>query len=131
MNLAAKVGKRIKEFRTKKGITQEELAYQTGLHQANIYLLENGKRRFNSEQIEKISQVLGVPVISFFEEKFEIKSDEMLDDSKLLNCISQMQSSKKIILFSFIEYLQDSGDDIDFETIKKAVELIKQIKQNQ
>ena len=63
-----------------------------------------------------------------FEEKIEV--DELLDDSKVLKIISQMQTSKRAILFHFMKYLQDLGEDIDFEIIKKAIELIKLIKKS-
>ena len=72
MNLSEKVGLKIRKFRLEKGLSQEELAYKTGLQQSQIYRIETGKRRFNSDQLEKISQALGIPAIKFFEEALEI-----------------------------------------------------------
>ena len=75
-----------------------------------------------SEQLEKISQALDVPVIRFFEEKVEI--DEEINNQQLLEIISQMTVPKRKILLNLIEFLQQ----IDFTTAEKAVELIHLMK---
>ena len=126
MNLAEKVGSRIRKFRIEKGLSQEELAYRTNLHQAQIHRIENGKQRFNSDQLEEIANTLNVPVIWFFEDEIKIEDD--IEDQQLLDIISKMQTKKKKVLVKFVEYLQNSKEDIEFEFIKKAYELIHSIK---
>ena len=128
MNLSEKVGKRIRQFRIEKGLSQEELAFSTDLHQPQIYRLENGKQRFNSDQLEKISQVLGMPIIRFFEDDIEIGED--FDDVKLMEIFSQMLIKKRKTLIAFVEYLQNSQEDIDVDTLKKAIEFAKAVKKS-
>lgn len=129
MNLVEKVGKRIRKLRLDKGLSQDELAFQTDLHQSQIYRLENGKQRFNSDQLEKISEVLGVPIIKFFEfEDNEV--GERFNDMKLMEIISQMPARKKRNFGEVIKVLQDFEGDLDVEILKKAIEFIKLAKES-
>lgn len=127
MNLTEKVGKKIKEIRLKKGITQEELAFKADLEQSQIYRLENGKRRFNADQLEKISEVLDVPVINFFEGN--VVFDDEINNQQLLQLITQIQPSKRKVLLNFIRFLQDMDEDyFDVKVFQKMVEAIKLLK---
>ncbi len=44
------------------GISQEELAWQAGLHRTQISLLETGKRAPRLKTIVKLAGALGIPV---------------------------------------------------------------------
>ena len=118
MNLSKKVGSNIRKFRLAKGISQAELAYRTDLHQSQIYMLENGKRNFNSHHLEKISQALDVPVIKFFEEEGKINRE--IEEQKLLDKISGMRPGKRK---EIIDFLLGLDDNIDVKILKKALEL--------
>jgi len=56
-----KVGKKIREFRTKKKLSQEQLAFQSDLHRAYIGHIERGEKNIGLKNLEKISKALGVP----------------------------------------------------------------------
>ena len=49
-----KVGNRIKELRSKLGISQEELGFRSGVHRTYIASLEVGKRNVSIATLEKI-----------------------------------------------------------------------------
>lgn len=123
MKLTEKIGSRIRKFRQAKKISQEELAYRTGMHQSQIYMIENGKRRINTDQLEKISEALGVPVIKFFQA--DTKDKEEFDNQQLLEIISQMSQEKKKELTEILKNVKD----FDFKILRKAVELVKLIKE--
>ena len=53
---------KVKRLRKSKGWTQEELAVQTGLHRTYIGSIERGERNVSLINVEKIADVLGVPV---------------------------------------------------------------------
>lgn len=55
------VGIKIKELRTEKGLSQQELANKCGMSKNSIYNYENGKRSPRSEDLYKIAEALGVP----------------------------------------------------------------------
>lgn len=53
-------GKRLKEVRQSVGISQEELAFKSGLHRTYISSVERGERNISLINIKKISDALGV-----------------------------------------------------------------------
>ena len=61
------MGNNIRIIRTKKGLTQEALALESGLSQGYINQLENGKRLYTQKSLEMIAESLSTPVISFFQ----------------------------------------------------------------
>ena len=61
-----KVGKRIKELREEKGMSQEELAYKAGLYRTYIGHLENARYSPSAYILFKISKVLGVDSCLFY-----------------------------------------------------------------
>jgi transcriptional regulator with XRE-family HTH domain len=60
------VGNNIRSIRTRKGMTQEALALESGLSQAYINQLENGKRLYTQKSLELIAQALATPMAQFF-----------------------------------------------------------------
>ena len=61
-----KVGRRIKELRSKLGISQEELGFRSGVHRTYIASLEVGKRNISIATLEKIVNALEVSFSAFF-----------------------------------------------------------------
>ena len=51
-----------------KGISQEELAFETGLHRTYISDVERGKRSISLKNIEKIAESLGIEIYELFKE---------------------------------------------------------------
>ena len=62
------VGNNIRTIRTRKGLTQEALALESGLSQGYINQLENGKRLYTQKSLEMIAESLSTPVIELFKE---------------------------------------------------------------
>ena len=60
------VSKRIRDARTQAGLTQEQLAAETGLPQSHISRIENAKHSPARATIEKIAKALGKP-LEFFD----------------------------------------------------------------
>lgn len=58
-----KVGKRIKKFREKAKLTQEQLAQKAGLKNANYFaVIERGEVTTSPANILKISKALGIDI---------------------------------------------------------------------
>jgi len=55
-----KVGKNIRNYREKKGLTQEGLAHEADLHRAYIGQIERGEKNIGVKNLEKIAQSLGI-----------------------------------------------------------------------
>lgn len=61
-----KVGRRIKELRTKQGLSQEEFAFKCDLDRTYITSLERGKRNISLENLEKIAKAFNMTLSEFF-----------------------------------------------------------------
>ena len=73
---------RIKEFRARNGLTQEELARKVGVRRETIVFLERGKYNPSLRLAHDIAKVLGSPIEQLFildeekQEKQELKREE-------------------------------------------------------
>lgn len=56
----------VRERRTLLKFSQEELAYQAGLHRTYIGMIERGEKNITLENIAKISTALKLPVSELF-----------------------------------------------------------------
>ena len=60
-------GKKVKQFRLELGISQEELAFRSGLHRTYISDLERGNRNVSLETIQKIANALNISIDKLFD----------------------------------------------------------------
>ena len=67
MNIQEKYGSKVKEFRIKKGWSQEKLALTADLDRTYIPSIEKGYRKVSIVVVEKISIALGVEIRFFFD----------------------------------------------------------------
>ena len=65
--IAKIIGQRIRNYRTKLGLSQEILAELSGFHHTYIGQLERGEKNATIESIEKISKALDIPLSKLFE----------------------------------------------------------------
>lgn len=66
-SLKTKFGKKLKEIRNARGVTQEELADKTGLTVESISNIERGIFGPKFDNLEKIAKVLKVEVKALFD----------------------------------------------------------------
>lgn len=57
-----RVGIKIRKYREKKGWTQEQLAFEAGLHRAYIGHIERGEKNIGLKNLEKIAKTLNVDI---------------------------------------------------------------------
>ena len=60
------LGKRIKELRLQKKISQTEIAYRCGFDKSNYNTIESGKRNPTITSLLKIAKALDIQLIEFF-----------------------------------------------------------------
>lgn len=60
------VGLRIRDIRKRRNLTQEELAFCSGLDRSYIASVEKGKRNISIVNLEKISKALNVSLAELF-----------------------------------------------------------------
>lgn len=61
-SVSRRIGKKIREMREKKSLTQEKLALNAGLNRAYIGYIERGERNPSTETLSKISKALRIPM---------------------------------------------------------------------
>lgn len=66
-DIAKILGKRIRNYRTAQGLSQEKLAELSGCHPTYIGQIERGEKNATVESIEKIASALGVSLARLFE----------------------------------------------------------------
>lgn len=66
MDTKERVGIRIKELRTQKGISQEELAHLSGLYPSHLGQLERGEKSATIDSLDKVAIALGLDLNELF-----------------------------------------------------------------
>lgn len=61
-----KFGQKVREERTKLGLSQEELAGRAGMHRTYIGMIERAEKNITLENIEKIAKALRINIADFF-----------------------------------------------------------------
>lgn len=71
------IGETIRFLRKKAGLTQEEVAFGSGIHPTEISRLEKGKRNPKWETMKRLAKGLGVPCSQMVElaEELELKRE--------------------------------------------------------
>jgi len=67
MDIKKLFGSAIREYRTKKGLSHEDLAELCGLHRTYISDVERGERNVSLVNIQKICEALDVKIYKIFE----------------------------------------------------------------
>lgn len=65
--IARFIGRRIRNYRTQQGLSQEKLAELSGCHPTYIGQVERGEKNATLESVEKISSALNIPLSQLFE----------------------------------------------------------------
>ena len=80
------LGKRIKELRSKKKLTQEKLAERAGLHWKYLGEVERGIPTISVENLNKIAFALDVPLTALLDIETELSREEMtMEVIKMMN----------------------------------------------
>jgi transcriptional regulator with XRE-family HTH domain len=61
-----RLGVRIRDFRKKRGWTQDEFADLTGLHRAQVGAFENGRMNITMGSLHLVAETLGVRIVDLF-----------------------------------------------------------------
>lgn len=66
MDIKEKIGCRLRELRTSKGLSQEAFSFECGLDRTYIASIEKGKRNVSIVNIEKIAKACNISTFEFF-----------------------------------------------------------------
>ena len=65
-NIKKIFGARVRALRTEKGWSQEDFAFQCGLHRTYIGAVERGERNISLENIKKIADTFKIDIAELF-----------------------------------------------------------------
>ena len=68
-DVTVRFGRRLREVRTGKGISQEKLAELAGLHRTYVSSVERGERNISLVNIENLANALGVPMAALMPDR--------------------------------------------------------------
>lgn len=75
LELQKQVGKKIREIRKERKISQMELAYSIGMSMNTISYIELGKISSKIDTLNKIANILNVDIFEFFDFDSQINND--------------------------------------------------------
>lgn len=65
-NITIQFGKRVREIRSEKGLSQEELAFRAKVHRTYLGGIERGERNPSLKNIASIAKALNIPIAELF-----------------------------------------------------------------
>lgn len=125
---------KLKKLRTRKNLTQQELAEDLNIDQRQISRYESGQRQFKPDFLTKLSEYFNVPVSEFFSEELETAKQTLFlpvyDDltfKKISEHIevpkSWFKTNKNVFCIKLngdiVLYKKDENDYLIFEKKKK------------
>ncbi|HWW60607.1 MAG TPA: helix-turn-helix transcriptional regulator [Thermoanaerobaculia bacterium] len=98
------VGRKIRQLRRQRKLTQVELAEKIGIHQSDLSRMEQGEYKVGLDTLLKILQTFDLSIGDFFDETNRV--DSMFDKFKSLSATAQKEVE------SFIEFKRRQEQDI-------------------
>ena len=114
------IGKRVKQLRKERGITQDELGVILGdktagkpLSRGQVSNLETGKRNFNIHQIKALADFFGVSIETLGFDSEEIETVDLLERAKLIFENENVPMDEKQDLYDSIMRLYLSAKELN------------------
>jgi len=103
----AKIGEKIKELRTKAGISQQRLAELLGVSRPAISQIENGERKVSVDELDRLAKIFNISVNSLLnkEKEPEVILEEKAKEKKLQPSIrinvpqKNLEKFKEVLLY--------------------------------
>lgn len=106
-----RVGNRIKQFRKRQGLTQEQVASYLDLSRPQISLIESGERSIDLNKLEKLANLFGINLAVFISEDemqlstelaFAFRSDDVNESdlekiAQFKRIVKNHQKMKKLV----------------------------------
>ena len=102
--LSYKVGMRVRMYRQKRGLTQEELAEKAELHNTYIGQVERGEKNPTVISLGKILNALDVTFAEFFEH-LEMKESEISIATQCYDLICSKSESEQKKLYQVLQII--------------------------
>ncbi|WP_419198588.1 helix-turn-helix domain-containing protein [Wolbachia endosymbiont of Rhagoletis cingulata] len=128
ISIPYKVGQRIKEWRLRRGYTQEDLASKVGVINQRIYEYEQGRSAVSLEMLDEIAKVLLINITDLLPETTENENSEA-ELSRLIEEYKKIKSQelRYVLIKSLFESIQICKEKVKkVEKMKIAKNLVKE-----
>ncbi|MFN3723591.1 MAG: helix-turn-helix domain-containing protein [Paracoccaceae bacterium] len=113
------IGRRIRQFRWVRGVSQADLAKRLSVEPAQIKAYENGTSRVEAAQLFQVSGALDVPVSAFFEgmgdspesEQTGTRDDLSAREAQMLSDFKRMSHRQQDAILSMAQTFADQLHD--------------------
>lgn len=100
------IGKKIKECRVSKRLSQEKLSEMCNLSTSFISCIESGKKKASIKSFEKIGHVLGIPIATLLNSN--LNNDLLKYKSNLMLVLEDCNSHERKVIFDLVVALKSS-----------------------
>ena len=119
------VGKRIKSLRVEKGLSQEDLAFKSGLDRTYITYVETAKKNVTIETLYKITKALDISLSDFFDfDESDIEIKQRIKSNLSIKDLKQYEYYSNLDLSAIFECSTQGGMRVSRKN--KTVTLISQ-----
>ncbi len=103
-SIKTKLGKRIREIRKCKNLTQEQLSELIGIEPPNLSKIECGMHFPSPEKIERIACVLGCEIVELFDFGHYNSRQELID--YIVDMVESCEQNQLELIYKFIYNLK-------------------------
>ncbi|MCI5604963.1 MAG: helix-turn-helix domain-containing protein [Clostridia bacterium] len=109
-NIGVELGKEIRKRRNNLGISQDELAFKSGISAAHLGQIERALKNPTIETVSNIASALNISLSDLFsfESKLPASSDEQATDNKISAYLSSMSEEDKKDVLKIIKIIKKS-----------------------
>lgn len=112
--IAMMLGKRIRELRRERGISQEELSFKAGISAAHLGQIERAVKKPTVETIGKLAVALEVPVTALFSSEYtpaaDLSSTTLAKINAQLSTMSEAQQKDVLKVIRIFRGFQDGSE---------------------
>jgi transcriptional regulator with XRE-family HTH domain len=103
------VGRKIRQLRRQRKLTQVELAEKIGIHQSDLSRMEQGEYKVGLDTLLRILQTFNMTIGEFFEER--PRETAIIDKYKMLSPTAQKEVDS-FIEFKHIQQMEEDDEDV-------------------
>ena len=107
----SEIGSRIRQYRLRAGMSQEQLALNAKLTVSFLGDIERGNKRPTVESLEKLLRALNITFVEFFDYETEIRPIKDCSAQEKLNLLLKDRTNEEIeMIYSVVKQILDYDD---------------------
>jgi XRE family transcriptional regulator, regulator of sulfur utilization len=105
------IGKRIRNYRKEKGMSQEELAHKANLHTTYIGQLERGEKNATLESVEKVANALEISLEDLFRSVHPHSNSQMYTLTQIVTRLQTRSIEEQKIILKLLDLILKWKDE--------------------